>query len=94
MRFKDRTAISINSNQAQTGWLLRQTSNAKNAALPASNRKNGVKQQDCGHMPCVPTDEFTIVRSKDLRGFKNLGGLVDIIDVTRAERPVLSVAEE
>jgi hypothetical protein len=51
----------------------------------------------CGRMQCAPTDEIVVVRGEDLRGFKNLGGLVDIIWglVLSAypERPVLSAAE-
>ncbi len=42
-------------------------------------------------MPCAPTGEYTVVRLKDLRGFKNLGGLVGIVGVICTERLALSV---
>jgi hypothetical protein len=38
-------------------------------------------------MPCAPTDEFTVDLRPDLRGFKNLGGLVGIIGVICAIVP-------
>jgi hypothetical protein len=47
---------------------------------------SGAVKLNCGRMQCAPTDEFTVVLREDLRGFKNLGGLVGIIGVTRTER--------
>jgi hypothetical protein len=42
---------------------------------------SGAVKLNCGRAPSAPTDEFTVVLREDLRGFKNLGGLVGIIDV-------------
>ena len=49
---------------------------------------------NCGRMPCAPTDEFTVVPREDLRGFKNLEGLVGIIGKitsTVCPAPMISV---